>query len=146
MGTPQLLFKPMQKVQNTAARLILRASLSYSNSTGSPLSERIKYKTACMCYKRNHRFRSALIFSELLHLYSPSCSLRSSSDICILKLQRFTTAKSSFRTFSNFSPHIWNSLSSRHQTCSLFLQKQTQDISLLRIFQLSNIVLYPYQS
>ena len=29
---------------------------------------------------------------------------------------------------------------------SLFLQKQTQDIDLLRIFQLSNIVHHPYQS
>ena len=29
---------------------------------------------------------------------------------------------------------------------SFFLQKQTQDISLLRIFQLSNIVFHPYQS
>ena len=29
---------------------------------------------------------------------------------------------------------------------SLFLQKQTQDISLLRIFQLSSIVHHPYQS
>ena len=38
--------------------------------------------------------------------------------------------------------------SSRHQALcySLFLQKPTEDIYLLRIFQLSNIVFYPYQS
>ena len=36
----------------------------------------------------------------------------------------------------------------RHQALcySLFLKEQTQDISLLRIFQLSNIVHHPYQS
>ena len=46
----------MQKVQNTAARLILRAP-RHQNCTPLlqqlhwlPISERIKYKTACMCY------------------------------------------------------------------------------------------------
>ena len=53
-----------------------------------------------------------------------------------------------FTIFSHFGPHIWNSLPEdiRHSANSLFLQKQTQDISLLRIFQLSNIVYHPYQS
>ena len=48
--------QPMQKVQNTAARLILRAP-RHQNCTPLlqqlhwlPISERIKYKTACMCY------------------------------------------------------------------------------------------------
>ena len=45
----------------------------------------------------------------------------------------------------DFGPHIWNTLPQdfRH---SLFFQKQTQDISVLRIFQSGNIVLNPYQS
>ena len=44
-------------------------------------------------------------------------------------------------------PHLEQS-PPRHQTLcySLFLEKQTQDISLLTIFQLSNFVLHPYQS
>ena len=43
-------------------------------------------------------------------------------------------------------PHLEQS-SPRHQALcySPFLQKQTQDISLLKIFQLSNIILRPYQ-
>jgi len=47
----------MQKVQNTAARLILRAPRHQNCTTilqqlhWLPISERIKYKTACMCYK-----------------------------------------------------------------------------------------------
>ena len=48
--------------------------------------------------------------SELLHLYSPSRSLRSSSDTRMLKLQRFNRKAYGFRTFSHFGPHIWNNL------------------------------------
>ena len=44
---------------------------------------------------------------------------------------------------SHFGPHIWYNLLQdiRH---SLFLQKQTQDTFLLRIFHLSKLVLHPY--
>ena len=48
--------------------------------------------------------------SELLHLYSPSRSLRSSSDTPMLKIQRFNRKTHGFRTFSHFGPHIWNNL------------------------------------
>ena len=139
----------MQKVQNTAACLILRAP-GHQNCTPLlqelywlPISERIKYKTACMCY-------SAIIgsapsyFSELLHLYSPSRSLHSSSDTHMLKIQHFNHKTHGFRTFSHFGPHIWNNLPQEALCYSLFLQKPTQDISLLRIFQF--IVLHSYQS
>ena len=71
-------------------------------------------------------------FSELLHLYSPSRSLCSSSDTRMLKIH-------GFRTFSHFGPHIWNNLPQEPLCYSLFLQNPTQDISLLRIFQLSHI-------
>ena len=57
VGTPNSVIQPMQKVQNTAARVILRAP-RHQNCTPIlqqhhwlPISERIKYKTACMCYK-----------------------------------------------------------------------------------------------
>ena len=57
MGTPNSVIQPMQKVQNTHARLIFRAP-RHQNCTSLlqqlhwlPISERIKYKTACMCYK-----------------------------------------------------------------------------------------------
>ena len=50
---------------------------------------------------------------------------------------------------AHFSPHIWNNHPQdiRHTVLarySLFLQKQTQDISLPRIFQLHNIILHPW--
>ena len=110
-----------------------------------PISERIKYKTACMCY--NAITGSApSYFSELLHLYSPS---RSSSDTRMLNwnptLQPQNPWLSHFLTL--WSPHLEQS-PPRHQTLcySFFLPKSTQDISLLRIFQLNHIVLHSHQS
>ena len=56
MGIPTSVIQPMQKVQNTAARLILRAPC-HQNCTPLlqqrhwlPNFKRIKYKTACRCY------------------------------------------------------------------------------------------------
>ena len=107
MGTSNSVIQPMQKVQNTAARLILRPP-RHQNCTPLlqqlhwlPIDERIKYKTACMCY--NAITGSAPTDrSELLHLYSPSRSLRSSSDTRILKIQRFNHKTHGFRIFSHF--------------------------------------------
>ena len=74
-----------------------------------PISERIKYKTACMCYNAITGSAPSCL-SELLHLYSPSRSLRSSPDTRMLKIQRFDRKTHGFRTFSHFGPHIWNNL------------------------------------
>ena len=112
MGTPNSVIQPMQKVQNTAARLILRAP-RHQNCTPLlqqlhwlPISERIKYKTACNAITGS----APSNLSELLHLYSPSRSLGSSSDTRMLKIQRFNRKTHGFRTFSHFGPHIWNNL------------------------------------
>ena len=74
MGTPNSVIQPMQKVQNTAARLILRAP-RHQNCTPLlqqfhwlPISERIKYKTACICYNAITG-SAASYLSGLLHLY-----------------------------------------------------------------------------
>ena len=115
MCTPNSVIQPMQKVQNAAARLILRAPC-HQHCTPLlqqlhwlPISERIKYKTACLCY--NSITGSAPSYlSELLQLYSPSQSLRSSSATRILKLRRFNRKTHGFRSLSCFCPHIWSNL------------------------------------
>ena len=116
MGTPNSVIQPMQKVQNAAARLILTAP-RHQHCTSLlqqlrwlPISECIKYKTACMCY--NSITGSAPSYlSELLQLYSPSRSPRSSSDARILKIQHFNRKTHSFRSFSYSNLHIWNPIS-----------------------------------
>ena len=111
MGTPNSVIQPMQKIQNTAARLILRAP-RHQNCTHLlqqfhwlPVSERIKYKIACMCYNAITGSAPSYL-SELLHLCSPSRTLRSSSDTHMLKLQRFNRKTHGFHTLAPISGTI----------------------------------------
>ena len=53
-----------------------------------PISERIKYKVACLCFSARNGSGSACL-SELLHVYTPSRTLRSSSDTRMLKIQQY---------------------------------------------------------
>ena len=48
--------------------------------------------------------------SDLLHLYSPSRSLRSSADTCLLKIPLCRCKSKGDRAFSYFGPSAWNSL------------------------------------
>ena len=45
--------------------------------------------------------------SELLHVYTPSCILRSSSDTPMLKIEQYKRKTHSFRTLPCFGPHNW---------------------------------------
>ena len=59
--------------------------------------------------------------SELLHVYTLSHTLRSSSDTRMLKIQQYRRKTHGFRTFSCFGPHIWNSLPQDLRHCSTLL-------------------------
>ena len=114
-GTSNSVIQPLQKIQNSAARLVLLAPC-HQHSTPLleklhwlSISERIKYKVACMCFNAINGSGPAYL-SELLHVYTPSRTLRSSSDTCMLKIQRYKRKDHGFRAFSCFGPHIWNSL------------------------------------
>ena len=85
MGTPNSVIQPLQKIQNCAARLVLLAPRHHHSTPlleklhWLPVSERIMYKVACMCFSAINGSGPAYL-SELLHVYIPSRSLRSSSD------------------------------------------------------------------
>ena len=68
-------------------------------------SEHIKYKVACMCFSAINGPGPAYL-SELLHVYTPSHTLRSSSDTNMLKIQQYKRKMHGFHTFSCFGPHI----------------------------------------
>ena len=88
-----------------------------------PVSERIKHKTACMCYNVITGFASTYL-SDLLHLYSPSHSLRSSSDTRMLKLHRFSRKTHGFRTFLTLrTPHMEQSPPRHQALCNSFPSK-----------------------
>ena len=137
----------MQKIQNTAACLILRAP-RHQNCTPLlqqlhwlPISERIKYKTACMCYNAI-TVSAPSYLSEVLHIYSPSrCLSALRQTHACSKLQRFNRKTHGFRTFSHFGPHIWNNLPPRHQA-SLLLSLPSKANS--RHFSSQNISVKPH--
>ena len=91
--------------------------LSWKKLRWLPISERIKYKVACMCFSAINGSGPAYL-SELLHVYSPSRTLRSSSDTRMLEIQKYKRKTHGFRTFSCFGPHIWNSLPQDLRHCS----------------------------
>ena len=89
MGTPNCVIQPLQKIQNFAARLVLLAP-RHNHSTPLleklhwlPIPEHIKYKVACMCFNAINGSGPAYL-SELLHVYTPSRTLRSFSDTRML--------------------------------------------------------------
>ena len=115
--------QPLQKIQNFAARLVLLAPRHHHSVPlleklhWFPISECTKYKVACMYFSAISGFSLAYL-SELLHVYIPSCTLRSSSDTRILEIQQYKRKTHGSRTFSCSGPHIWNSLPQDLWHCS----------------------------
>ena len=123
MGTPNSAIQPLQKIENFAARLVLLAPRHHYSTPlpeklhWLPILERIKYKVACMCFSAISDSGPAYL-SELLHVYAPSHTLRSSSDTHMLEIQQYKRKTQGFCTFSCFGPHIWNSLPQDLRHCS----------------------------
>ena len=115
VGTPNSVIQPLQKIQSFAARLVLLAPRHHHSTSlleklhWLPTSECIKYKVACMCFSAISGSGPAYL-SELLHVYTPSHTLHSSSDTHMLEIQQYKCKTHGFHTFSCFGPHVWNSL------------------------------------
>ena len=123
MGTSNSVIQPLQKIQNFAARLVLLAPRHHHATPllekrhWLPISERIKYKVACMCFSALNGSGPAYL-SELLHVYTLTRTLRSSSDTRMLEIQQYKRKTHGFCTFSCFGSHIWNSLPQDLRHCS----------------------------
>ena len=114
-GSPHYLIDKLQRVQNNAARLVLRKRKSdhatplLSSLHWLPISSRIQYKVCSLTF--SSLFDSGPIYlSDLLQLYSPTRQLRSSNDTRILSKPSFNTKSFGSRRFSHQSPLLWNSL------------------------------------
>ncbi|KAK7101513.1 hypothetical protein V1264_019887 [Littorina saxatilis] len=112
-GCPLYLLHKLQKVQNSAARLILKAR-KRDHATPLlrtlhwlPLQTRIDYKLSTLCFNF-FSGSSPAYFSELLTVYSPARQLRASSDCRILTHTKTKTYGQ--RTFTFCAPTQWNSL------------------------------------
>ena len=110
-GCPQYLLNRLQKVQNNAARLILKASKTdhitphLRTLHWLPVDARIKHKLCSLCFGAITS-TGPVYLSDLLKIYTPSRQLRSSADIRILCIPSVNTKPYGERSFSYTGPTL----------------------------------------
>ena len=112
---PQKTLKPLQQVQNAAAKLIYKARRTQhctpllTELHWLPVAQRIKYKVSCLCFQVLTGTAPSYI-SQLLTVYVPSRSLRSSTDDRLFRVPRYSREAHGGRAFTSSAVKIWNSL------------------------------------
>ncbi len=113
-GLPANSIKPLQLIQNAAARLIfnelkrMHVTPLFINLHWLPIAARIKFKALMFAYKTTSG-SAPLYLDSVLQTYVPSRSLRSASERhFIVPSQRGTNSLS--QTFSLTVPSRWNDL------------------------------------
>ena len=115
-GCPQYLINRLQKVQNNAARLILKVLTTYHITPHLqtlhwlPVNARIQYKICCLSFSAINSSCPQYL-ADLLKIYAPSHQLRSSADTCTLYIPSVHTKTYGQRAFSHSAPTLWNNLS-----------------------------------
>ena len=115
VNCPQHSIQRLQKVQNSAARLTLKLRKTDSITPALkqlhwlPIQARIIYKLCLHCHNFLH-VSTPVYFSDLLSIYTPSRTLRSSDDNFLLNIPRIRTKTYGERAFSFAAPKHWNSL------------------------------------
>lgn len=113
-GLPQKLLQRLQNVHNTAARIITRTK-SIEHITPVliqlhwlPIPQRIQYKLLLLTFKALRNLAPSYL-SDLLHPYTPSRTLRSSS-FGLLSIPPVKMVTMGAKAFSHAAPKLWNSL------------------------------------
>ena len=114
-GLPDNKLNKLQRIQNHAARIVLR-KLRHMSATSLlrtlhwlPVKARIQYKSACLCFQCLYHNTMPPYLSDFRHPYQPSRTLRS-LDTYLLSVPRFCLETFGRRAFSVFGPTVWNSL------------------------------------
>ena len=114
-GAPKFLLDKLQRVQNNAARLVTKSSKFDHISPvlkslhWLPIPNRISYKVSSITF--SSLFESGPSYlSEILDIYVPKRSLRSSADDRNLVTPRSNLVKYGDRRFSVQAPKNWNAL------------------------------------
>ena len=104
----------LQRMQNTCARLIM-CRRKYDHVTPLlrelhwlPVHQRIQFKLLVITYKALHGLAPTYI-CDLLHVYSPSRSLRSEHSL-LLTVPRTKLSTYCDRTFQKLAALLWNSI------------------------------------
>lgn len=113
-GASDKLLRPLQRIQNNAARIIFR-SPRFEHVTPLfvklhwlPVKARVEYKLLVTVFKALQNQTPSYVRDMLLD-YLPLCSLRSASKylLCELKFKKDTVGG---RAFSRLAPRLWNKL------------------------------------
>ena len=131
VGIPQHLLDKLQRIMNCAARVIFRLSRRdhitpfLTQLHWLPLNARIEYKVATMVFHVVDNTAPSYL-SELVHLYAPSRTLRSSADSRIFRIPKVRLRSQGQRSFAYAGPVIWNSLpyNVRHATSEVAFKTQ----------------------
>ena len=115
-GAPKHIIDKLQKVQNSAARLVLKARKTDNAQPllqalhWLPIKSRIDYKIAILCFNFFLGTCPAYL-SDILKVYTPRRSLRSSADTRKLIISADIKTKTfGQRSFCYAAPSVWNSL------------------------------------
>ena len=127
LGCPSNVIHPLQRIQNSAARLICKSPWSQPCSPllkklhWLPVEERIICKCCCLCFKVLTGDAPAYL-SDPLHVYVPSRTLRSSADTRIFRLPNYRPNRKQHgeRAFSYAAVHHWNNLPYTVRHCQSF--------------------------
>jgi len=113
-NSPKYLTERLQRVQNSAARLVLKAKKRdhitplLRSLHWLPVQARIQYKVLSHCH--NFFMNSAPAYiSDLLTIYCPTRTLRSSSDSRMLSVPKVRRQYGE-RAFAYIGPVLWNTL------------------------------------
>ena len=129
---PNEVIDRLQRLQNQAARLVLRRS-SREHVTPMliqlhwlPVKARLIYKTCMLCYKCRHNL-APIYLSDLIEDYIPTRALRS-QDKNLLKEKdsKTVSCRIGSRAFSAFAPIQWNSLPLSIKTSDSLLTFKTR--------------------
>ncbi len=138
-GLPSNTIKPLQMIQNEAARLVFnepkRAHVTplFVSLHWLPVAARIQFKTLMLAYRTTTGSAPAY-FHSLLRIYIPSRSLRSASERRLV-VPSERDSKSLSRTFSFTVPGRWNDLPTPiRNTGSLSIFKQQLKTHLFQIY------------
>ncbi len=132
-GLPACNIKPLQLIQNAAARVVFnepkKAHVTplFIRLHWLPIAARIKFKVLMFAYKTTTG-TAPIYLNSLVQTYAPSRSLRSASERrLVVPSQRGT--KSLSRTFSWTVSSWWNDLPTSIPTVFSHFQKTSKDTS-----------------
>ena len=114
-GSPQFILDKFQRVQNSAARLVMKSRKGdhvqplLHSLHWLPVHSRIDYKISTLCFN-TFTYSSPVYIAQLLSVYTPSRHLRSSSDTRTLRILLINTKSFGQRAFSFIGPTQWNLL------------------------------------